>query len=102
MQRARSQALAEVLEEPALTEDELEIELVDIDSVEERGESYDATSPDDLGALWLSRATQTSGEHRSSSLRDEDFLDEDDALDPGGRPTEPPTQSLNESHKDSY
>jgi len=97
-----SQALIDALEEPLPADDEqIEIELVDVDSVEERGESYDATSPDDLGALWLARATQTSGVHTSSSLDDEDFVDDDDELDPGGRPTEPPQQPFGALHKES-
>jgi hypothetical protein len=97
----RSQALMEALAEPLPADDEqIEIELVDVDSLEEREESYDATSPDDLGALWLARATQTSGAHTSTSLGDEEFADEDDEVDPNGRPTEPPRQSLTAAQKE--
>lgn len=78
--------------EAAPGSEDVEIEWVDIDSVDARGEAYDASSPDELGALWLARATQTSGEHTSASKEDEVFDDEDDDLDPAGRPTEPPEQ----------
>lgn len=78
--------------EAAPGSEDVEIEWVDIDSVEARGEAYDASSPDELGALWLARATQTSGEHTSTSEDDELFEDEDDELDPAGRPTEPPEE----------
>ena len=98
---AQTRALNSALEEPLPPDDEqIEIELIDVDLAEERGESYDATSPDDLGALWLARATQTSGAHTSTSLDEEEFADEDDQLDPGGRPTEPPQQPLAAAYKE--
>lgn len=98
----RAEALREALEEPwSEGGEEIEIELLDIDSAEERGEAYDASSPDELGALWLARATQTSGEHTSTSIDDDAFEDEDVDLDPAGRPTEPPEEPRDAPHKPS-
>lgn len=91
----RSQLLKEALDEPLLADvEEIEIELLDIDEEVARAEAeeaYDSTTPDALGALWLARATQTSGAHISPSIEEEDFGTEDD-LDPAGRPTEPPAE----------
>lgn len=97
----RSQALMDALAEPLPVDDEqIEIELVDVDSLEQQDESYDAISPDDLGALWLARATQTSEAHASSSVDNDEFADLNDELDPSGRPTEPPPPPLPAVHKD--
>ena len=68
-----------------------------LDAMTDEDEAYDATSPDNLGALWLSRATQTSGVRPSPGIEDEAFEDEDD-LDPAGRPTEPPAEPVVPSH----
>lgn len=92
----RSQLLKEALEEPLPADaEEIEIELLDLDldlaeAQAEAEEAYDSTSPDALGALWLARATQTSGVHTSPGI-EEDFDTEDD-LDPAGRPTQPPEE----------
>jgi len=95
-----TQASTAALEEPALGDiEELEIELVDIDSMAEEEEGYDASSPDDLGALWLSRATQTSGERASPGIEN-DGLDDEDELDPAGRPTEPPQVRMEATNKE--
>lgn len=67
--------------------DDVIVEFVDIDALPDDDEEYDATSPGNLGALWLSRATQTSGVPAS---RDASLDDEADDFDPAGRPTEPP------------
>ena len=65
---------------------------VDIDTLAEEEEPYDATSPDELGALWLARATQTSGVHPSVANQGAALEDLDDELDPAGRPTDPPEE----------
>lgn len=101
--RARSQAIADTLEAPYPGEEgdlELDIELVDIDAMQETEEAYDATSPDDLGALWLARATQTSGAHRSSRIEVTSF-DDEDGVDAAGRPTEPPQEPHDSTREDS-
>ena len=82
-----------VIEEDSLLSDgdlsdEIDVEIVDIDTLSEEEEPYDATSPDELGALWLARATQTSGEHTSGAGLVLEDLEEE--LDPAGRPTDPP------------
>lgn len=76
---------------------ELEIELVDLDAMTDDDEAYDAISPDDLGALWLSRATQTSGVRASPGIEGVAF-GEDDDVDPAGRPTDPPGEPVAPKH----
>ncbi|HWA76998.1 MAG TPA: hypothetical protein VG937_31905 [Polyangiaceae bacterium] len=79
-------------EDSLLADDEIDIEIVDIDTLAEEEEPYDATSPDELGALWLARATQTSGVHPSVANQGAALEDLDDELDPAGRPTDPPEE----------
>jgi hypothetical protein len=84
-------ALPVIEEDSLLADGEIEVEIVDIDTLADEEEPYDATSPDELGALWLARATQTSGEHTSGAGAALEDLEEE--LDPAGRPTDPPEET---------
>lgn len=83
---------------PDSAAEEIDIELVDLDAVADEEEAYDAISPDDLGALWLSRATQTSGERRSPSIEGQAALGDESDVDPAGRPTDPPDEPIAPKH----
>jgi hypothetical protein len=83
-------ALPIIEEDSLLADGEIDVEIVDIDTLADEEEPYDATSPDELGALWLARATQTSGEHTSGAGVAPEDLEEE--LDPAGRPTDPPEE----------
>ncbi len=50
-----------------------------------RSEGYDAVSPEDLGAVWIERATQTSSEHRSHASPAEDLSPLADLMSQGSR-----------------
>jgi hypothetical protein len=50
-----------------------------------QSEGYDAVSPEDLGAVWIERATQTSSEHRSHASPAEELSPLEDLMSQGSR-----------------